>query len=136
MKRPVLLICLVTQNEFTLVRIYKKGGAAIHTVKKHFFLIDGVRSVNEVIKKSDKRKCSIPRVSVKNALSQEILLEKLVKLPAFAPKPVCRFTFNGKAVIGRLEKRTDSILFIRHQFGRKMTEYPERLLENISILKY
>lgn len=66
--------------------------------------------------------------------SVEEMVELLVKLPAFARKPVCKFTIEGQVVIGRLVHRQTSTLFIKHHFGKKAIPYKMEQLEAIELL--
>lgn len=66
--------------------------------------------------------------------SVEKIIELLVKLPAFARQPVCRFTIEGQPVIGQLVKKRDSTLYIKHRFGKKAIPYKMEQLQAIKIL--
>ena len=67
-------------------------------------------------------------------LSVEEIVELLVRLPAFARKPVCKFTIEGQSIIGRMVRKQESILFIKHSFGKKAIPYKLEQLKAIEIL--
>ncbi|WP_285767562.1 hypothetical protein [Peribacillus sp. SI8-4] len=64
------------------------------------------------------------------------LVELLSRLPAFAPKPVCKFIINGRTLFGKLEYKKKSNLYIRHRFGKKVVQYDMEQLQSVDILKY
>ncbi|AMM92164.1 hypothetical protein QUF81_22035 [Peribacillus simplex] len=66
----------------------------------------------------------------------EELVELLSRLPAFAPKPVCKFIINDRTLFGKLEHKKESSLFIRHKFGKKVVQYHMKQLQSVDILKY
>ncbi|MFD9624686.1 hypothetical protein [Peribacillus muralis] len=68
--------------------------------------------------------------------SAEELVELLSRLPAFAPKPVCKFIINGHTLFGKLELKKESSLYIRHKFGKKVVQYRMEQLQSVHILKY
>ena len=63
----------------------------------------------------------VKRKQLKNTaqFSVEELVEFLVRLPAFARKPVCKFKIDGQFIVGRLVHKQNSILYIKHRFGKK-----------------
>lgn len=67
-------------------------------------------------------------------LSVEEIVDLLVRLPAFARKPVCKFTIEGQSIIGRMVRKQESILFIKHSFGKKAIPYKLEQLKAIEIL--
>ena len=74
-------------------------------------------------------------VEIKTAqFSVEELVEFLVRLPAFARKPVCKFKIDGQPIVGRLVHKQNSILFIKHHFGKKAIPYKMEQLQAIEIL--
>lgn len=68
--------------------------------------------------------------------SMEEKVELLSRLPAFAPKPVCKFIINGQTLFGKLEHKQETTLFIRHKFGKKVVKYQIDQLQSVDILKY
>jgi hypothetical protein len=62
------------------------------------------------------------------------LVELLVRLPAFARQPVCKFTIQGQPFIGRLVHKQKSTLYIKHRFGKKAIPYKMEQLQAIDIL--
>ncbi|MGM9954971.1 MAG: hypothetical protein ACI35J_03805 [Peribacillus sp.] len=101
-------------------------------VKKRLSFTDGVQTVCEPpvkqINPTSKR--------LDGSYNTEELLELLGRLPAFAPKPVCKFTINGRTLFGKLEQKQESSLFIRHHFGKKVVKYHIEQLQSVVILKY
>lgn len=64
----------------------------------------------------------------------EEILEFLLRLPAFARKPVCKFKLNGQTIVGRLVHRQHNILYIKHRFGKKAVPYKLEQLQSIEII--
>ena len=83
-----------------------------------------------------KSQVNLNRESFTNSFSTEEMVELLSRLPAFAPKPVCKFIINGRTMFGKLEHKKESSLFIRHKFGRKVVQYHIEQLQSVDILKY
>ncbi|MFJ7752289.1 hypothetical protein ACQKGI_11840 [Peribacillus muralis] len=77
-----------------------------------------------------------PDKNISRSYSAEELVELLSRLPAFAPKPVCKFTINGRTLFGKLEHKNESNLYIRHKFGKKVVQYDMKQLQGVDILKY
>ena len=75
-------------------------------------------------------------VNISHLYSTEEKVEFLGRLPAFAPKPVCKFIINGRTMFGRLEHKQESNLFIRHKFGKKVIKYHIKQVQSVDILKY
>jgi hypothetical protein len=71
-----------------------------------------------------------------NSYSTEEMVELMSRLPAFAPKPVCKFVINGHTMFGKLEHKKESCIYIRHKFGKKVVKYHIEQLQSIDILKY
>ncbi|PJN86813.1 hypothetical protein [Bacillus sp. mrc49] len=74
--------------------------------------------------------------NISTSYSAEELVELLSRLPAFAPKPVCKFIINGRTLFGKLEYKKKSDLYIRHKFGKKVVQYDMKQLQSVDILKY
>ena len=74
--------------------------------------------------------------SISSTYSMEEKVELLGRLPAFAPKPVCKFIINGQTLFGKLEHKQETTLFIRHKFGKKVVKYQIDQLQSVDILKY
>lgn len=74
--------------------------------------------------------------SISSSYSTEEKVELLGRLPAFAPKPVCKFIINGRTLFGKLEHKQETNLFIRHKFGKKVVKYQIDQLQSVDILKY
>lgn len=74
--------------------------------------------------------------SISSSYSMEEKVELLGRLPAFAPKPVCKFIINGQTLFGKLEHKQETTLFIRHKFGKKVVKYQIDQLQSVDILKY
>ncbi|MGG4267294.1 hypothetical protein [Peribacillus simplex] len=72
----------------------------------------------------------------RTSYTAEELVELLSRLPAFAPKPVCKFIINDRTLFGKLEHKKESSLFIRHKFGKKVVQYDMEQLQSVDILKY
>ena len=68
--------------------------------------------------------------------SAEDMLELMAKLPAFAPKPYCRFLIDGRVMFGKLECKKESFLYIRHIFGKKAVKYHKEQIQSVNILRY
>ena len=66
--------------------------------------------------------------------SVQELVEFLVRLPAFARKPVCKFKIDGQFIVGRLVHKQNTILYIKHRFGKKAIAYKMEQLQAIEIL--
>jgi hypothetical protein len=66
--------------------------------------------------------------------SVEEIVDFLVRLPAFARKPVCKFQIEDQSIVGRLVHKRDSILYIKHHFGKKAVPYKMEHLQAIEIL--
>lgn len=64
----------------------------------------------------------------------EELIEFIVRLPAFARKPVCKFKIDGQFIVGRLVHKQDSILYIKHRFGKKAIPYKMEQLQSVEII--
>ena len=62
------------------------------------------------------------------------LVEFIVRLPAFARKPVCKFTIDGQSIVGRLVHKQNSILYIKHRFGKKAIPYKMEQLQAVEII--
>lgn len=66
--------------------------------------------------------------------SVEELIDFIVRLPAFARKPVCKFNIDGQSIIGRLVHKQNSILYIKHRFGKKAIPYKMEDLQAVEII--
>lgn len=66
--------------------------------------------------------------------SVEEIIDFLVRLPAFARKPVCKFHIDGQSIIGRLVHKQNSILYIKHRFGKKSIPYKMEDLQAVEII--
>lgn len=66
--------------------------------------------------------------------SVEELVEFLVRLPAFARRPVCKFKMDGQSIVGRVVKKQNSILYIKHRYGKKAIPYNLEQIQAIEIL--
>ena len=66
--------------------------------------------------------------------SVEEIIEFLVRLPAFARKPVCKFQIDGEFIIGRLVQKQNSNLYIKHRFGKKAIPYKMEELQAVEII--
>lgn len=64
----------------------------------------------------------------------EELIEFIVRLPAFARKPVCKFKIDGQFIVGRLVHKQNSILYIKHRFGKKAIPYKMEQLQSVEII--
>ena len=101
-------------------------------VKKRLSFTDGVQTVCmppvKQISPNSKR--------LDGSYNTEEIIELLGRLPAFAPKPVCKFIINGRTLYGKLEQKKESSLFIRHRFGKQVVKYHIEQLQSVVILKY
>ncbi|MGE7761035.1 hypothetical protein [Peribacillus sp. NPDC097895] len=92
----------------------------------------GKQTVHDTLK----RNLKLNEKSITTSYSAEELVELLSRLPAFAPKPVCKFIINGRTLFGKLEQKKKSSLYIRHKFGKKVVQYNIEQLQSVDILKY
>ncbi|MBO0997229.1 hypothetical protein IOC57_05550 [Bacillus sp. SD075] len=83
-----------------------------------------------------KRQIIVNEKNISTSYTAEELVELLSRLPAFAPKPVCKFIINDRILFGKLEQKKESRLFIRHKFGKKVLQYQMEQLQSVDILKY
>ncbi|MEW5549549.1 hypothetical protein ABGT22_06150 [Peribacillus frigoritolerans] len=83
-----------------------------------------------------KRHIDLNEKDISTSFTAEELVELLSRLPAFAPKPVCKFIINDRTLFGKLEQKKESSLFIRHKFGKKVVQYQMEQLQSVDILKY
>ncbi|MGE7183252.1 hypothetical protein ACQKKK_04450 [Peribacillus sp. NPDC006672] len=83
-----------------------------------------------------KRHMKLNEENFSTSYTAEELVELLSRLPAFAPKPVCKFIINDRTLFGKLEHKKESSLFIRHKFGKKVVQYHMEQLQSVDILKY
>ncbi|MET1177669.1 hypothetical protein ABG775_06795 [Peribacillus simplex] len=83
-----------------------------------------------------KRHIDCTERNISTSYTAEELVELLSRLPAFAPKPVCKFIINDRTLFGKLEQKKESSLFIRHKFGKKVVQYNMEQLQSVDILKY
>jgi hypothetical protein len=93
----------------------------------------GIMMVNkQKLTKSKRTECGkSPMV-----LEIEEKIELLSKLPSYAPKPVCQFTINGIKLVGRLEKKNKTDVFIRHHYGKKVMKYHLSEFEDVTIIHF
>ncbi|CAH0209314.1 hypothetical protein SRABI96_02130 [Peribacillus sp. Bi96] len=94
----------------------------------------GKQTVHDTLKRN--LKLNLNEKSISTPYSAEELVELLSRLPAFAPKPVCKFIINGRTLFGKLEQKKKSSLYIRHKFGKKVVQYHIEQLQSVDILKY
>ena len=91
---------------------------------------DGKQTIQSTLK----RQINLHEKNISTSYTAEELV--LSRLPAFAPKPVCKFIINDRALFGKLEQKKESSLFIRHKFGKKVVQYQMEQLQSVDILKY
>ncbi|MFC9596485.1 hypothetical protein ACFY5J_10065 [Peribacillus butanolivorans] len=90
----------------------------------------------QTVHNTPKSQINLNRENFTTSFSTEEMVELLSRLPAFAPKPVCKFIINGRTMFGKLEHKKESSLFIRHKFGKKVVQYHIEQLQSVDILKY
>ncbi|MDM5357658.1 hypothetical protein [Peribacillus sp. ACCC06369] len=90
----------------------------------------------QTIHKTLNRHINLNEKIISTSYTAEELVELLSRLPAFAPKPVCKFIINDRTLFGKLEQKKESSLFIRHKFGKKVVQYHMEQLQSVDILKY
>ncbi|KRF62687.1 hypothetical protein ASG99_23475 [Bacillus sp. Soil768D1] len=90
----------------------------------------------QTVHNTPKSQINLNRENFTTSFSTEEMVELLSRLPAFAPKPVCKFIINGRTMFGKLEHKKESSLFIRHKYGKKVVQYHIEQLQSVNILKY
>lgn len=56
-----------------------------------------------------KRQINLNEKNISTSYTAEELVELLSRLPAFAPKPVCKFIINDRTLFGKLEQKKNQV---------------------------